>query len=138
MIISFQVQRFFFVGIWNTLFGYFVFVALIYALPFGEDDSMLVLVLTYSISGLQSYFAQRILVWNSKAEIPMELLKFVSVTVAGFLINLVLLQLLQKIFTESILLAQLVAISMTTIATFFILKNFAFAETRQEFRVEET
>ena len=137
MTTSLQVQRFILVGIWNTLFGYLVFVVLIYVFPIGEDDSVWVLLITYLISGLQSYFAQRVLVWNSKAEIPLELLKFVLVTICGFLLNWILLHLLHKFLMESILLAQLVAILMTTIATFFVLKNFAFTGTRQEFRGDE-
>ena len=138
MTTSLQVQRFILVGIWNTLFGYLVFVVLVYVFPFGEDDSVWVLLITYLISGLQSYFAQRVLVWNSKAEIPLELLKFVLVTICGFLLNWILLHSLHKFLMESILLAQLVAILMTTIATFFVLKNFAFTGTRQEFRGDET
>ena len=138
MTTSIQVQRFILVGIWNTLFGYLVFVVLVSVFPSSKDDSSLVLFLTYLISGLQSYFAQRILVWHSRAKIPLELLKFVSVTVAGFLINWVLLEFLRNFVMESILLAQLVAILLTTIVTFFILKNFAFSGTRQEFRGDGT
>jgi putative flippase GtrA len=81
--------RFIAIGGWNTFFGLATYTII---LSFANDKFYIqALILSTLLSGIQAYFAQRVLVWKSSNAIPREFSRFVIVLTAQFFINLVLI-----------------------------------------------
>lgn len=117
--------RYLIVGIWNTLFGLAVFAALLFAL---EDITGYVGVLTISmvISVLQSHLTQRIFVWSTSSRYGKELLRFSSVYVAQYILNLSLLWFAVEICSFPVLNSQLFIAAGLIVIFYFVNKKWTF------------
>ncbi len=122
-----QVVRYLLVGVWNTIFGYLVFVV-VWQLAGARLGYGGTLVVTIVISVLQSYATQRWLVWRSQNAVRRELPRFLAVYAASYALNFVLLWLLVDHVGIQVLVAQAVATAAVVATSFVLLRSFTFRQ----------
>jgi putative flippase GtrA len=123
-----RLSRFVVVGIYNTIFGYLVFVAV--ALAFADRlHHQAILAISFAIAVVNSYLMQRYLVFRSTDAVRKEFPRFVTVNLAVLALNAVLLELLVRL-SVALLLAQLMALFATTIVSFVAHQYWSFKATR--------
>ena len=93
---------------------------------FRNVNSVIILGLSYAISTLQAHLSQRRFVWNSHAGYPLELFKFSTYYLLHFLLNLVLLFIMNSMMTFSREVNQILIVCTLTIVFFFVNKNGVF------------
>lgn len=118
------------VGVWNTVFGYFAFVALYYL--FNQSIHYLpLLVLSNILSITNAYIGYKIFVFKTQGNHFNEYLRFYMVYGFSIALNLVLLPLIVEIFKISPVFAQAFVIFFTMIISYFGHKYFSFAGIEQ-------
>jgi len=121
---NFLILRFLLIGIYNTVIGYAVFLALNWL--FGRWlHYLLVLVMSYVFSVTHAYWMQRIFVFESKKAIFFEYGRFFIINLLGLGVNAVILALFVE-FGFKIELAQAIAVSIATIVSYAGHRNFSF------------
>lgn len=119
-----MITKFLFVGGYNTVIGYLLFITLNQIL--GENwHYLMILAVSYILSVTHAYWMQRLLVFQSKGAVFDEYKRFFIVNLTGLGINAVLLTLLIK-FELKIDIAQAIAVLVTTAISYLGHKNFSF------------
>lgn len=124
-IMSNQSVKFIFVGIFNTVIGYLVYYFCLKVLNFDYIKSLSI---SYLFGVIHSFF------WNTywtfqkvnRINILIRFLKFSSVYVISFLINLALLSLLVQFVGINSLVAQVISLIITTVITYIGHKHWSF------------
>ena len=127
---SMNLVKYIFVGIWNSFFGISIFILL--SLLLKEWNSILILGLSYFFSTLQAHFSQRKFVWKSESEYLSELFKFSSFCLLQFLLNSILLVVMNSVMETPREANQILIIFVLTVLFFFINKNGVFNASRRQ------
>ena len=117
-------SRYLFVGVWNSLFGVAMFLAISLGFPGWPDGA--VLTVSYSLSVIQAHFSQRRLVWRSQTPYFPELLRFIAGYLIQFAINLFLLVASQGMFSISREIRQIVVFVFIAVLFYFVNKKGVF------------
>ena len=125
-----NLTRYVIVGIWNSFFGIFTFILL--SLFLKEENSVLILGVSYVFSTLQAHFSQRRFVWKSESEYLPELFKFCSFYLLQFILNSILLVTLNNWLETPREVNQILVICILTIVFFYINKNGVFNARNRE------
>ncbi len=119
--------RFLLVGGFNATVQYLIYACLLYF--WSEEKYQTALVLSWVISSVSSFATQKIFVFCTKGK-PIEWLKeyakCVSVWVISYFINAIILGILVNFADLNAYLAQIIAITCTTVTTYILFKHFAF------------
>lgn len=114
------------VGLWNTIFGYFAFVALYYL--FATYINYLILLLISNVFSItNAYIGYKIFVFKTKGNYLKEYLKFYAVYGVSMLLNIILLFLAVELLKANPVVAQAVVIWLTVIISYLGHKHFSFA-----------
>lgn len=117
--------RYLLVGIWNTIFGYGLFVVLEvtagHVVPY-----MVILVIAQVVSTFVAYVLYRYLVFRVRGRFWFDLLRFSLVYAAAFAVNLVLLPVLVSGLGWNVLVSQALIVGGTVVASFVAHRNFSF------------
>ena len=127
-----NLARYILIGIWNTFFGVSIFILL--SLSLKEENSILILGISYALATLQAHFSQRRFVWKSKSEYFPELFKFSSFYLLQFSLNSVLLFLMNSTMETPREVNQILIICLLTIVFFYVNKNGVFNASRGQIR----
>ena len=92
----------------------------------GKGRYQAALFIAYILSSFNSYLAQKFLVFETQGEYVKEYLKAMSVWLAGYLINALLLHFLAGRLNLNVYLAQLISLALVTAATYFLFKYYSF------------
>ena len=125
-----NLTRYVIVGIWNSFFGISTFILL--SLFLKEENSVLILGVSYVFSTLQAHFSQRRFVWKSESEYLPELFKFCSFYLLQFILNSILLVTLSNWLETPREVNQILVICILTIVFFYINKNGVFNARNRE------
>lgn len=119
--------RFLLVGGFNASVQYLIYACLLYF--WSEEKYQTALVLSWVISSFSSFATQKIFVFCTKGK-PVEWLKeyakCVSVWGISYFINAIILGMLVNFADMNAYLAQIIAITCTTVTTYILFKYFAF------------
>ena len=121
-------SRYFFVGVWNSLFGVGIFLFVSLGLPGWSDGA--VLITSYSLSVIQSHFSQRRFVWRSQTPYFPELLRFTTGYLIQFAVNLFLLLASQGLFTVGREIRQIIIFVFIAVLFYFVNKKGVFRVTK--------
>lgn len=116
--------RFLFVGGFNFLFAYFLYV--VFCKLLGETSYQFALVLAWIFSSFVSFTTQKFLVFASKGNWIKEYFKCCATWFFSYLINAFLLELLVKIMHLNVYLGQFIATFTAAVFTYILFKTFAF------------
>ena len=124
-LLALEIVRFGLVGIVNTAFGYGLFVAL--ELSFGRVMYYLVILVLSNLVGIvQAYALQRWLVFRFTGGWWAGLLRFSTVYLVAFFVNLALLPLLVEVAHVSVIPAQGIALVIQALGTYVAHRLFTF------------
>lgn len=113
------------VGGWNTVFGYFAFIALYYF--FGAHINYLILVLLSNILSItNAYVGYKLFVFRTRGSYFKEYLRFYLVYGLCILINLMLMFLAVDFMKINPVIAQAMVMWFTVIISYLGHKNFSF------------
>lgn len=117
--------RFLIVGFWNTLVAWVIFIVLqkFFVPPLTNQTSI---VATYFFSVFNSYFMQRIFVWESLHRVRMELPKFLIVSIIQLLLNLLLIRLFVDYMDYPVFATQFAVTIFLIGSMYVLLKNWTF------------
>lgn len=121
-----QKIKYLFVGIYNTVFVYLVFVLLFFYFSSIVNYALL-LGLCHIIGVTNNFFTYKAFVFKVKKNNWQNYLKFNLVYLFTYLLNLVLLVILTKQMNLNIYLAQGLIIILIAIVGFFLNKNYSFS-----------
>lgn len=117
--------RYLLVGGYNTAVGYGVFAALY--LLFGDRIPYVVIAAVSNVVGvLNAFVAYRLLVFNVRGNVVRDLVRFSSVYVAAFLLNLAFLPVAVEVLGLRPLIAQGVVLFLTVVVSYVGHKHFSF------------
>ncbi len=116
-------MRFIVVGGFNTAVNYGLFVLLLWIV--GQGGQQVALVMAWVVSSFSSFFMQKMLVFNSRANWVREYIKCAGVWMLGYVGNIFLLQIMIDGGIH-IYIAQAIALLVIAIFTFILLKYIAF------------
>ncbi len=115
------------VGGWNTVFGYFAFVALYYL--FSAYVNYIILLLISNVFSItNAYVGYKIFVFKTKGNYLKEYLKFYAVYGVSMLLNIILLFLAVELLKANPVVAQAAVIWLTVIISYLGHKHFSFAK----------
>lgn len=115
-------------GAINTAFAFAVFVTL--QLTLGDHLQYLVILLVTHVLGvLEAFTLYRLFVFRVRGNLLLDLLRFESVNLVAFTVNLALLPLLVEVGGLPVILAQVVVLGVVTLGTFLGHKHFSFRRT---------
>lgn len=120
-----QKIRFLLIGSFNTAVSYLIFVGLVYVLT--EDFSNLCLGITWFVTSILSFTLHKLLVFRAHGVWYKEYFKFFISCLLGYSINALTLASLRTVGLH-VYLAQFIALAITTIATYLLLKLFTFKQ----------
>jgi putative flippase GtrA len=124
-ILADQRVRYLLVGGYNTVFGYGVFAALY--LLIGDWAPYLALAFVANVVGvLNAFVAYRLLVFRVRGNLGRDLVRFSSVYLVAFVLNLALLPVAGEVIGLPTLLAQAVVLFVTAVISYLGHKNFSF------------
>lgn len=135
-----QRVAFLIVGGVNTIQGtlwYWIFFALLGPL-FGRLGHMVALVPTYAAAIFCAFLLYRKFVFKVKGHFVRDLLRFSTVYLTMFLINIPVLWLLVDVLHLSPYVAQVVNVAVTTVSSWVFHKRFSFRRTTSELAEQET
>ena len=112
------------VGATNTLFGYLLFAALLLLL--GHRLYLVALVCAYVLSVLIAFVLYRHLVFRVRGHVLADLWRFVTVYLAAFAVNLVVLPLLVELAHLPVLVAQAMIVLITSTMSWLGHKHYSF------------
>ena len=116
--------RFLFVGCLNFLISYVIYVIAILIL--GAEHYQLCIALQWGLSSVISYFNQKILVFRTKGNYIKEYLKCCSTWAVGYLLNVIIFEILIRFVTKNVFIVQFVSIAAVSVMTYVLFKFFAF------------
>ena len=116
--------RYLLVGLWNSVFGVGIFLAL--SLSFPKLSDSLILLIAYVVSIVQAHFMQRKFVWSSNERYFQELVRFSGAYISQFVANLVLLQVFVRFVGLNRSVSQVIIVLILTVVMFFVNKNGVF------------
>ena len=112
------------VGAVNTVFGYLCFAGLLLLL--GHSRYLVALVCAYVIAVLFAFVLYRFLVFQVRGHVLRDLGRFVTVYLAAFAVNLVVLPLLVELVHLPVLVAQAMIVFITSVMSWLGHKHFSF------------
>lgn len=116
--------RFMVTGGYNTAAAYAIFALTLFLM--GEERYQTALFVSYILSSFNSYLAQKFLVFRTEGGYVKEYFKAMSVWLAGYFINALLLYLLRGCLSLNVYLAQLISLALVTVMTYFLFKHYSF------------
>jgi putative flippase GtrA len=117
-----HISRFIFVGVLNTIVGYGAYFILIYL----NIYYILALLISSVIGITHSFIWNKKWTFKSKGDVRKESIRFISVYGIAFLINLVILALFVEKFMLNPKIAQVFALGIVTLVSFFGHKHWSF------------
>ena len=114
------------VGVWNTMFGYGVFVALYYWTARFNLHYEAVLILSQIINVTSAYILYKKFVFRTKGNFFQEYCRFCTFYWLSFAANLVLLPFLVEVLRQEPMLSQGLLIAGTAMASYFWHTNYTF------------
>ena len=128
--------RFLFVGAWNTLFGYLVFLLFLFLLEkiFNNERQIYSLSIAFShlISVFNSFIFHKVVTFVSKQkglELVYEFRRFFNSYIITFLLNLSLISIQVELLSLNPRIAGAISLPIVTVVTFFLLSKYAFNKT---------
>ena len=118
-------SRYIVLGLFNTVFGYFVFLTL-FSLLQDRLATWVIFIISSVISISESFFVQKRFVWRSDQSWKLEALKFTFTFVVVFFINLAALSLVATTTGLDPRLAQLPILGIISIGLYITHKNWTF------------
>lgn len=118
--------RFLVVGSYNFAVSYIIFAILI--LFFTDKNSQICLFLSYLISSFNSYFSQKFLVFQTRGDYLKEYIKCSITWFVGYVLNAILLNLLQNILNINVYLSQFICLGSVSVITYILFKYFSFRQ----------
>lgn len=112
------------VGAVNTVFGYLVFAG--FLLLLGHSRYLVALVCAYVIAVLFAFATYRFLVFQVRGHVLRDLGRFVTVYLASFAVNLVVLPLLVELAHLPVLVAQAMIVFITSVMSWMGHKHYSF------------
>ncbi len=120
-----RMMRFIAVGLVNTAFAFAVFGAL--ELLWGDAlPYLIVLALSHVVAVLEAFAVQRIWVFRVHGRILPDLLRFWSVYLGAFAVNLVVLPLLVEVLQVPVIPAQAGFLAVSAVVTYALHQRFSF------------
>lgn len=116
--------RFLMVGATNTVVGYLLFVFFYWIL--GTELYLAAYVASYAVALFSGYTLQRILVFRAKGQIVLDFLRYSTVQLGAFTVNLLLLPLFVEVFKIEALIAQAIILFITVVGSYFAHRYFSF------------
>ena len=119
--------RFLLVGGFNACVQYALYALIIYF--WGQQLYQTALILSWIISTLSSFTTQKIFVFCTRGNLKdwlREYVKCLGTWVLAYIINAVILELLVNLLKLNPYIAQIIAISCTTVTSYVMMKYFAF------------
>lgn len=117
--------EFLIIGVWNTIFGYSIFIFLYYLLH-EKWNYLIILVFSNIISITNSYLCYKYFVFRTKGNYCSEYLRFYLVYGASFLANMLLMPFFVEFIGMKPVPAQGIILIITVIAGYFGHKHFSF------------
>ena len=124
-----KIIRFLFIGSYNFAVSFAIFVVLIFLLT--EKNSQLCLILSYIISSFNSYFSQKFFVFQTKGNYFKEYIKCSVTWGIGYILNAILLKILQDILLINVIVSQFAALAMVSGFTYILFKYFSFKTNKE-------
>lgn len=118
--------RFLVVGSYNFAVSYIIFAILI--LFFTDKNSQICLFLSYLISSFNSYFSQKFLVFQTRGDYLKEYIKCSITWFVGYVLNAILLNILQNILNINVYLSQFICLGSVSVITYVLFKYFSFRQ----------
>lgn len=118
-----QSIKFIIVGVLNTIVGFIVYAVYIH---FIQDNYLHALISSHVIGVMHSYLWNNKWTFQQKKYNTISVIKFISVYVITFFVNLFLLTLLVDTIGMNKLIAQAIALFLTTVVSFFGHKYWSF------------
>jgi putative flippase GtrA len=112
------------VGAVNTVFGYVCFAGLLLLL--GKSRYLVALVCAYVLAVLLAFVLYRFLVFRVRGHVLRDLGRFVTVYIAVFAVNIVVLPLLVELAHLPVLVAQAMIVFITSVTSWLGHKHFSF------------
>ncbi len=131
-----QVVRFLFVGAWNTLFSYAVFILLYYMFS-GKLHYMLILAVSSVIAITHAFFCHKFIVFQTKGNVLKEYVKFYGVYGISAALNFIFLPVLVNVLHWHPVFAQGFFIVFAASFSYFGHKKFSFKKNSNEAQVSE-
>lgn len=122
-----QKIRFLFVGGYNTVFSYLLYVVFVYV----GMTAQLALLLSFLISSINSYLTQKFYVFLTRGNYLKEYVKCLVTWMGSYVLNAALLFVLMKFVGLNAYFAEFVVLVLLTIYSFVVLKYFAFKTIRK-------
>ena len=121
--------RYLFAGGWNTLFGMAIFAVLLFFL---EDKIGYIGVLTLAtpISIIQAHAVQRRFVWQTSSLYKSELLRFTTVYITQYLLNVMLLIALVEKLDIEVFKAQVIVTAILIFVSFNLNRRWTFSSSK--------
>ncbi|MBR4927524.1 MAG: GtrA family protein [Alphaproteobacteria bacterium] len=119
-----QKLRFLLVGGYNTVFSYVLFAGLLWLM--NEQHEQLALVLSFTLSSVNSFLTQKIYVFATVGGWKSEFLKCLTTWGISYLINATVLWVLVDYLRVNPYIAQAYAVIFLTVFSWIMLKHFAF------------
>lgn len=119
--------RFLLVGGFNATVQYLIYICFLYF--WDENKYQAALILSWIISSVSSFITQKVFVFCTKGKLidwVKEYIKCVGVWVISYVINAVILELLVDLAQINPYVAQIIAITCTTVTSYILFKYFAF------------
>jgi putative flippase GtrA len=113
------------VGFWNTFIAWIIFVIIqiFFVPPISNTGSVLI---SYVISMFNSYAMQRTFVWKSSSKVRTELPKFITVSAAQLLLNILLIRLFVDYLKYPAIATQFIVTIFLIGLTYIALKSWTF------------
>ena len=125
--------RFIFVGGWNTVFGYLVFLLFLFLLEKSLSSErqiyVLSITLAHFLSVINSFIAHKIVTFKSKqkgVEVVFEFLRFFNSYIITFLLNLSLISIQVELLSLEPRIAGALSIPFCVVVTYFLLSKYSF------------
>lgn len=119
--------RFLLVGGFNACVQYALYALIIYF--WGQQQYQVALILSWIISTISSFTTQKIFVFCTHGKLKdwlREYIKCLGTWILAYIINAVILELLVNLLELNPYIAQIIAISCTTVTSYIMMKHFAF------------
>lgn len=118
--------RYVLVGGYNTVISYLLYALFLWLM--NSNFEQVALFFSFIVSSLNSYWTQKIYVFNTKGNVKKEYCKCLISWGVSYALNVVLLFLFVKVLELNPYVAQFFALILVTINSYLMLKKFAFKE----------
>jgi putative flippase GtrA len=125
--------RFLAIGGINTVVGYLLF-ALFYWL-LGTELYLAAYIASYVVALFSGYTLQRLVVFRVKGHLVLDFLRYTTVQLGAFVVNIILLPLFVEVFKIDPLISQAIILFITVVSSYFAHRYFSFR--RKEVILEE-